>query len=288
MFHWISWNPPREIFYLPLIHHPITWYGAILALGCLVGYAILSSLYRHYLLHKLSNPGSSEPVVELQVKEFCEAISMYCLVGIVMGARMGHILFYENIDEYLLYPLRIFMIWEGGISSHGAIAGASVAIWCYLYRFRDRHQVSFAQIADLLVIPITLGMAFVRLGNFMNQEAVGIYTTLPWAIIFESPLAIDGAIPRHPVQLYEAASYVGLFYFLRKLYLKKLFALSPGKIASLFLLVGFTIRFFLEYLKEEPSRYLHLNMGQWLSIPFIIIGGFTFIFQKNSLQIKNR
>lgn len=286
MFHWISWNPPREIFYLPLIRHPITWYGAILALGCLVGYAIVSSLYRHYLLHKLSNAASSEPVVDLQVKEFCEAISIYCLVGIVMGARMGHILFYENIHEYVRYPLRIFMIWEGGISSHGAIVGAAIAICCYLYRLGNKSCISFAPMADLLVIPITLGMAFVRLGNFINQEAVGVYTTLPWAIIFESPLAIDGAIPRHPVQLYEAASYVGLFYFLRKLYQKNLFALSPGKIASLFLLVGFTIRFFLEYLKEEPLRYLHLNIGQWLSIPFIIIGSVIFLYQGKALLAK--
>lgn len=286
MFHWISWNPPREIFYLPIIHHPITWYGAILALGCIVGYAILSSLYRHFV-DNLSIAGSSKLIVRLHVKEFCEAISMYCLFGILMGARIGHILFYENINEYVLDPLRIFMIWEGGISSHGAIAGAGIAIGCYLYRLGERSRISFTQLADLLVIPVTLGMAFVRFGNFINQEAVGFYTSLPWGVIFENPLAIDGGIPRHPVQIYEALGYIGLFYFLRKLYMRNISLLSPGKIVSLFLILGFTIRFFLEYLKEEPLHYLYLNIGQWLSIPFIIIGALTFIFQRNFLEIKN-
>lgn len=286
MISWISWNPPREMFYLPIIHHPMTWYGAILALGCTMGYAILSSLYRHYFVQNISETDSSERIVELQVKQFCEAISMYCLFGILMGARIGHILFYESIHEYVLYPLRIFMVWEGGISSHGAIVGLAISIWCYLYRSRNTYRMSFAQAADLLVIPVTLGMAFVRLGNFINQEVVGIYTSLPWGIIFENPLALDGGIPRHPVQIYEAVGYLGLFYFLRKLYMRNVSTLSPGKIASLFLIVGFTIRFFLEYLKEEPLHYLYLNIGQWLSIPFIIIGGFRFLYQRKALLAK--
>lgn len=110
VFSWISWNPRREIFYLPFIDHPITWYGAILAMGCGVGYATLCSLYRQYYTQNLYKSASSKLSLQLRVKEFCEAISMYCLFGVLMGARLGHIFFYENIHEYVRYPLRIFMI----------------------------------------------------------------------------------------------------------------------------------------------------------------------------------
>lgn len=285
---WLSWNPSREIFYIPIIHHPITWYGVILALGCGIGYRIVATLYRHYFINNLANANISKSSIQLRIQEFCEAISMYCLFGILLGARIGHILFYEKIHEYVLYPLRILMIWEGGISSHGAIVGAVISIASYLYRSQDINKISFIQATDLLVIPLTLGMAFVRVGNFINQEAVGVYTSLPWGIIFENPFVIESGIPRHPVQIYEAIAYVGLFYSLYKLYRKNISLLSPGKITSLFLSVCFTMRFLLEYLKEEPSHYLHLNMGQWLSVPFIIIGGFILIFRKNLIELKNR
>lgn len=284
MIGWLSWNPSKEIFYLPLIHHPITWYGIILALGCAVGYTILNSLYEHYLTQ---NPSKvTKPNIQLQVKEFCESISTYCLVGIIIGARLGHILFYESVYEYITSPARIFMIWEGGISSHGAIVGVGIAIWYYLYRLRSKNKMSFLQAADLLTIPIMLGMAFVRFGNFINQEAIGIYTSLPWGIVFESPLHSDGGIPRHPVQIYEAITYAGLFYFLRRLYIKNNPASNSGKIAALFLSLGFTIRFFLEYLKEDPMCYLQLNVGQWLSIPFILIGGIGFLYRKKASSAK--
>ncbi|MGL4348191.1 MAG: prolipoprotein diacylglyceryl transferase [Chlamydiales bacterium] len=288
MISWLSWNPSRVIFYLPIIHHPITWYGVILALGYGIGYRILAILYRHYSVNNVAKTNVSELSTQLRTQEFCEAISMYCLFGILLGARIGHILFYENIHEYVLYPLRIFMTWKGGISSHGAIVGAAISIASYLYRSQNTKKISFLQATDLLVIPLTLGMAFVRLGNFINQEAVGVYTSLPWGIVFENPFIIESVIPRHPVQIYEAIAYVGLFYFLYKLYRKNMSLLSPGKITSLFLSLCFTMRFLLEYLKEEPLHYLNLSMGQWLSIPFIIIGAFILIFQKNFVELKNR
>lgn len=288
MLNWISWNPSRELFYLPIIHHPITWYGVILAFGCGIGYRILSALYQQYFVNIVSQKSDSKHSIQLHIQEFCETVSIYCLFGILLGARIGHILFYENIREYLLHPLRFFMIWEGGISSHGVIVGIAISIACYVYRSQDTHKISFTQMADLLVVPLTLGMAFVRLGNFINQEGVGIYTSLPWGIIFENPFAITSGIPRHPVQIYEALAYMGLFYCLYKLYRKNISLLSPGKITALFLSVGFTMRFLLEYLKEEPLHYFYLNMGQWLSIPFIIIGSFLLILQKDFLAIKKR
>ena len=287
MLNWILWNPSREVFYLPLIHHPITWYGVILALGCGIGYRILGALYQQYLVIVAAQRiNSTKYSIPVQVQEFCETLSIYCLSGILLGARLGHILFYENIREYLLHPLRIFMIWEGGISSHGVIVGMAVSIMCYLYRSHQTHTVSFAQIADLLVIPLTLGMAFVRLGNFINQEGVGTYTSLPWGVIFQNPLAVTGGIPRHPVQIYEAVVYAALFSCLYKLYRKHISLLSPGRITAFFLSIGFTVRFFLEYLKEETFYYFHLTMGQWLSIPFILIGGLWLIRCKNFRVIK--
>lgn len=284
MFSWLSWNPSKEIFYLPIVHHPVSWYGAILALGCAVGYTLLISLYKHYLTQ---NPAEvRKPTIQLQVKEFCESISTYCLFGILIGARLGHLFFYESVYEYIMNPLRIFMIWEGGISSHGAIIGAGVAIWYYLYRCQSKNTMSFIQIADLLSIPIMLGMAFVRFGNFINQEAIGIYTLLPWGIIFESPLHSEGGIPRHPVQIYEAITYGSLFYFLRKLYIKNNLFSNPGKIMALFLTLGFSIRFFLEYFKEDPVGFLQLNTGQWLSIPFILIGAARFLYRRKESVAK--
>lgn len=286
MFSWLSWNPSKAIFYLPLIHHPVTWYGIILALGCVIGYTHLTSLYKRYLIQNPS--GITKPSIQLQIKEFCENLSTYCLFGIIIGARLGHILFYENVYEYITSPTRIFMVWEGGISSHGAIIGVGIALWYYLYRTRSKNKMSFLQAADLLSIPLILGMAFVRCGNFINQEAIGIYTTVPWGIIFESPLYSKGGIPRHPVQIYEAITYASLFYFLRILYLKKDGVFTPGKIAALFLIVGFSARFFLEYLKEDTLIYFHLNIGQWLSIPFILIGGIGFLYQRKVSLAEER
>lgn len=269
-----------------MVHHPVTWYGVILALGCGVGYTILTSLYKHYLMQ---NPSEiTKPHTQLQVKEFCESISTYCLFGILIGARLGHIFFYERTYEYIMNPMRIFMIWEGGISSHGAIIGVGIAIWYYLYRLQNKNKMSFIQLADLLSIPIMLGMAFVRFGNFINQEAIGIYTSLPWGIVFESPLYSDGGIPRHPVQIYEAITYASLFYFLRRLYIRNSLVSNSGTIVALFLTLGFSIRFFLEYLKEDPIGYLQLNIGQWLSIPFILIGGIGFLYRKKVLLAKER
>lgn len=216
------------------------------------------------------------------MKEFCESLSTYCLVGILIGARLGHIFFYESIYKYIMNPLRIFMIWEGGISSHGAIIGVGIAAWYYLYRLQSKNKISFLQVADLLAVPIMLGMAFVRFGNFINQEAIGIYTSLPWGIVFESPLYSNGGIPRHPVQIYEAITYASLFYFLRRLYIKNNPLSNSGKIMALFLTLGFSIRFFLEYLKEDPIGYLQLNIGQWLSIPFILIGVAGFLYRKKA------
>jgi prolipoprotein diacylglyceryl transferase len=207
---------------------------------------------------------------------FGEKISLYFVIGTILGARLGHILFYEKLAPYLECPWRILKTWEGGLSSHGAVLGITIAISFFWARYRNRYQINFWMIFDLAVIPAALAGALIRIGNFINQEILGSVTYFPWAVMFGHP--VDGAshVPRHPAQLYEALCYLLIFLLMFNRYKNERFENSQGRIFGLFMVLIFTCRFVIEFAKEKQSFLLtdepFLLMGQILSVPLIIAG----------------
>lgn len=191
---------------------------------------------------------------------------VYLLVGAVVGARLMHCFAYEP-DFYLSHPIEILKVWKGGLASHGGLLGVLIASWI----FTKKHHLSYIWLLSRIAIPSALVASFIRLGNFFNSEIVGIPTDKPWAIVFSR---ID-LYPRHPVQLYESLAYFVIFILLWQLYLRLKPSLVTKLFPGLFLVLVFTIRFFLEYVKTRQADYqwdIPLSTGQVLSIPFIIWG----------------
>lgn len=223
---------------------------------------------------------------------YVDSLTTYLLVGLVVGARLGYIFFY-GWPEFKAHPADIFKIWEGGLASHGACFGMISALLLFLLKKgKGKIYFSFLSIMDALAIVAGIMSFFIRLGNFVNQEIVGIPTKAPWAIVFMHPLGGEPALARHPVQLYEAFFYLllaGITYYLW--HTGKL-RLGRGVLTGVCLSTLFTFRFFIEYLKEHQGVVLGVDssfkMGQLLSIPFIVLGLFLIVrpYILNKLQYK--
>jgi len=191
---------------------------------------------------------------------------IYSLIGAIVGARLAHCLFYEP-DYYLSHPLEILYVWKGGLASHGGMIGVIIATYIYA----KQHKLSYLWLLSRMTIPGTLVAASVRFGNFFNSEILGLKSNLPWAVVFERV----NNIPRHPVQLYEAFSYLLIFVILIYIYKKTSPIFSTKLLPGVFLALLFSARFILEYFKTEQADYslaIPLTVGQMLSIPFIILG----------------
>jgi len=245
----IHWNVSPVIFSLGPVS--VRWYGLLFAMSFVVGYYIMLRIFQ-----KENIP---EPVLD--------KLSMYMLISTVVGARLGHVLFYEPAS-YLAHPLDILKIWQGGLASHGAAIGIVAA----LLLFARKTRLPFFWVIDRIVIVVALSGFFIRTGNLFNSEIFGNITTLPWGFIFER---VGETLPRHPTQLYEGLTYLSLFFFLLWYYYKKDGKPRPGFLFGVFLIVVFGFRFIVEFIKEPQVEFetaMTLNMGQWLSIPLIIAG----------------
>lgn len=251
----ITWTVDPEIFSLGIID--IRWYGLLFALGFVVGYYIMAWIFRR-------------EKVDIKI---LDSLTTYMVISTVIGARLGHVLFYEPAT-YFAHPLDIIKIWEGGLASHGAAIGILIALWL----FGRAYKKPWLWTVDRIVIVTALAGAFIRMGNLMNSEIYGHATSLPWAFIFAS----DDNIPRHPTQIYEALCYVATFFFLLHKY-RRTAAQPMGRIFGWFLICIFGSRFFIEFLKEPQVMFeqtMALNMGQLLSIPFVI-GGIWLVMRKS-------
>jgi phosphatidylglycerol---prolipoprotein diacylglyceryl transferase len=248
---YLIWNVGPEIFRIgPFAPR---WYGVLFALGFVFGYLILIQIYRN----------------EKRSEENLSSLFLYVFLGTLIGARLGHVLFYQP-DYYLARPWEILMIWQGGLASHGGFTGVLIALYVYLKKY---HDMSFLELSDRLTIPSLLAAGFIRIGNFFNSEIIGLPSNLPWAVIF---LRIDN-IPRHPAMLYEAGAYLLVFCGLYLAYWKTRIAQFPGRIIGMTLVLCFLARFMIEFVKEHQVPFeegLLLNMGQLLSIPFVAAGIF--------------
>ena len=245
----IPWDMNPEIFSIG--RFAVRWYGLLFALSFLVGYFIFRRIFK--------NEGLSEEVLD--------RLTIYMAIGTIAGARLGHCLFYEPA-YYLSHPFEILAIWHGGLASHGAAIGIFIALWLFV---RKVHR-PYMWILDRIVIVVALAGFFIRTGNLMNSEIYGVETTMSWGFVF---LRNGENSPKHPTQIYEALAYLGVFILLYRLYWRKKGAFTGGTLLSLFLILVFGFRFFVEYLKEDQVPFeaaMKLNMGQWLSIPLVITG----------------
>ncbi|MCB1085055.1 MAG: prolipoprotein diacylglyceryl transferase [Chlamydiia bacterium] len=269
---YFTWDPDPTAFVLPGIHHPIAWYGILFALGFFLAFYLLRTLFIRMAGAETTWPPSA---LKKEGNRFAEKLTAVVIMSTVLGARLGHILFYENWGEFLSEPLRILKTWEGGLASHGGVIGIVVGLLLFMRRHKKTYPfLSVLRLIDLLVVPALFVGAFIRVGNFINQEVLGTVTTLPWAVVFLHPIDGGAPLPRHPSQLYEA-----LFYALSALLYWKLFprqSKNPGRLTALFFMTTFGFRFLIEWVKEEQSALLGIHgitMGQILSLPLILIGG---------------
>jgi len=220
----------------------IRYYGVLLALAFIIGYFIAVKLAKEKGIDK-------EPLQELL---------LYIIIGVLVGERIFHVIFY-NLNYFISNPIEILYIWRGGISSHGGIIGGMIAIAL----FCKKHKLNFYDIADLIVIPAALGGVFVRIGNFINGELVGRITNVPWAVEFAG---YEGK--RHPSQLYEA--FKNFVIFLALFNIRRIKNLPRGLLFWGFIFLFSLLRFLVEFLKEFQMFY-GLTIGQYLSIPFLIV-----------------
>ncbi|MFH1051055.1 MAG: prolipoprotein diacylglyceryl transferase [bacterium] len=249
----IYWNVEPDIFSIGPI--TIRYYGLLFALAFVAGYQIL-----YWIFVKESK----------NLKEL-ESFTIAMIIGTVVGARLGHCLFYEPV-YYLSNPFEILKVWKGGLASHGGALGLLTALYIFI-KFKKR-EVTFLWLADRAVISIALAAAFIRIGNFFNSEIVGRAADIPWAVVFNR-LPVGEDFPRHPTQIYEALSYITVFLILLFRYKKYNINLPKGQMLGLFLTLLFTARFIIEFFKEVQVNFeetMVLDMGQLLSIPGILLG----------------
>jgi prolipoprotein diacylglyceryl transferase len=252
MLSYINWNVDPEIFRIGSF--AVRWYGMLFAASFLFGYIIMLRFFKK----------ENVPVSVL------DSLTTYMVIGTIIGARLGHCLFYEPA-YYLAHPAQILMVWEGGLASHGAAIGIIITILIFAH-YKKLH---FLWVMDRLVIVVALSGLLIRSGNLMNSEIFGHITNLPWGFIFlraAPPLNLD---PRHPTQIYEGLSYLIIFLFLWWYYYRKNGKPAEGMIFGLFMILVFSMRFLIEFVKEPQEsfeRSMSLNLGQLLSIPLIIAG----------------
>jgi len=228
----------------------IHWYGLLFATGLLGAYYIAEWMFKK----------------EGKDTKLLEPLFLYIIIGLIIGARLAHVLFYD-FDYYISHPIEILEIWKGGLASHGGFLGVIIA----LYIFSKKYNFSLSWLLSRGSIVAMLVATFIRIGNFFNSEIVGIKTNSSFGVIFDR---VD-SYPRHPVVLYEALSYFIIFLILLYLYKKMSYDKFTRLGFGLVLVLGFGARVFLEQFKTTQSEfasYLPLTMGQMLSIPFIIIG----------------
>ena len=265
MLSFITWNVDPELF--TILGREIRWYGLFWVIGLIVAVYIVQRIFER----------------EKLPEKWFDSLFVYMMLGIILGARLGHCLFYEPA-YYLANPLEILKIWEGGLASHGGVAGIIIAVW--LYSKNVTHK-SMIWTFDRVIVPTGFTAAMIRLGNLMNHEIYGAPTSQPWGFRFIENIGAWKAgmaepifsAPSHPTQIYEALVYFLVFAVTMYLFWKTDAKKKQGLLIGIAMIMIFVSRFFIEYIKEvqvESEILMRENtgliLGQWLSIPFIIWG----------------
>ena len=284
ILNYITWNVDPVLFHLGSLQ--VRWYGLLWALGFLIGYFIMKRIYQR----------------EKMAEDALDKLLIYMLVSTIVGARLGHCLFYEP-DYYLSNPLKIFAVWEGGLASHGGAIGILIGLWLYVRNYNkskkeknDLQHINYIWILDRIVVAVCLVGALIRVGNVINHEIYGTPTSLPWGFVFlrgaeqfcgtvdnytacnawDAPCPPSEWLPCHPTGLYEAFfCLVAMGILLWMYYKRDLGHKQPGLMFGTFLVIIFGSRICIEFLKNvqvDFERNMVFDMGQWLSVPFVLIG----------------
>ncbi|HMQ49833.1 MAG TPA: prolipoprotein diacylglyceryl transferase [Saprospiraceae bacterium] len=252
---YITWKATPEI--IEFGSFALRWYGLLFASGFLIGLYIVKAMFK----------------AENAPEAWLDTIFLYMVLGAVIGARLGHVFFYDW-DYYSQHLAEIPAVWKGGLASHGGAIGIILALWIFSLRTSKK---SVLWILDKVVVPTALAGCFIRLGNLMNSEIVGLPSDAPWAFLFVNAFPPYNDVPRHPVQLYESICYLISFIILYRTYWKTSAKEKQGMVFGLFLILIWGARFVMEYFKTSQGGFETalgnvLSTGQWLSIPFILIG----------------
>lgn len=250
----VTWNVDPVLFsFGPFT---VRWYGLMFVIGFFVGYQIVASMFKH--------EGAPE--------RWLGTLLTYLVVCTIVGARLGHVFFYEW-DYYSAHPGEILKVWNGGLASHGGTIAIIIGMWIFC-KFVAHKPLSW--VIDKIVAPVALTGCLIRLGNLMNSEIYGAPTDLPWGFLF---VRNHEVLPMHPTQLYEAGCYLLLFFLLMWMYWKKNAEERPWLMSGVFFLVTFGSRFLIEYVKNVQVPWeiqmradWGMDQGQLLSIPFILLG----------------
>ncbi|MBN2767358.1 MAG: prolipoprotein diacylglyceryl transferase [Paludibacteraceae bacterium] len=281
MLNYITWNVDPELFSIGLL--TVRWYGLLWAVGIWLALMIVQKIFKH----------------EKHPDAWVDKLFIYTVLGTIVGARLGHCFFYEWKElaepvtflgisfkygnHYLSHPWELLYIWRGGLASHGGAIGILIAMYFYN---KNVSKKGFIWIFDRLVIGVALAGASIRLGNLMNSEIYGTATTLPWGFIFVR----DGQTePMHPTQIYEMIYCLVTFAVTYWLYYKKEAYKKNGLIFGVFLLGIFGTRFLLEFIKLNQEAFesgMVLNMGQILSVPFIVWGIWLIMNSNKAVAVK--
>lgn len=267
----IDWNVTPELFNFG--GFSIRYYGLLFALAFIFGYKVEERMFK------------SEGLSQV----WLDKLWIYVAIATIIGARLGHCIFYDW-SYYSAHPLEMILpvhfeptfkfTGYQGLASHGAAIGIMIGLWYYSRKISKK---SIFWILDRAVIPVALAAFFIRTGNLMNSEIIGLPTTMPWGFRFIHSGMADPLTPRHPAQLYEAICYLISFGILMYLYWKTDVKKKQGFIFGMFLILIFATRFFIEFIKENQEAFedgMILNMGQLLSIPFVLFGIFLLFYSK--------
>jgi len=284
LLNYITWNVDPVIVHLGSLQ--IRWYGLFWALGFFIGYYIMQRMYRK----------------EKMTEDSMFDLLMYMLISTIIGARLGHCLFYEP-EAYLSHPIDILKVWEGGLASHGGAIGILIGLWLYVRHYNkskkkkeEKQHITYIWILDRIVVAVCLVGSLIRCGNVMNHEIYGTPTSLPWGFVFlrgaeqfcgtfdnytaclawNAPCPPSEWLPCHPTGLYEAFfCLVAMGILLWMYYKRDLGNKQPGLMFGTFLIIIFGSRIGIEFLKNvqvEFEKNMTFDMGQWLSVPFVLVG----------------
>lgn len=255
----IIWTAKAELFRAgPFV---ITWYGLCFALSFIIGIQVITYIFKQ----------EGKPSREV------DSLLLYTIISTIVGARLGHFLFYEPTMLWQ-HPLEVLLPPYRGLASHGAAIGILLGLFLYT-RTRPERGESFLWVADRIAIVVALSGCFIRLGNLMNSEIIGRPTSLPWGFVFVNNTEYS-AVPRHPAQLYESLTCLLLLGVLLWIWSRYKAQTPHGLLVGVFMIWVFSLRFLYEFLKENQVPFedqMRLNVGQLLSIPAVLVGVYLLI-----------
>ena len=254
----VNWDVSPVLFSLGSFQ--VRYYGLLFIAGFYLGYYMFRNFFRR----------ENKPL------ELLDTLLWTLMICTIVGARLGHVLFYQP-DYYLAHPGEILKVWHGGLASHGGTIAIMIGMWWFVKKYGRKHNFGYIWLLDRLAVATAFAAMFIRLGNLMNSEIYGHETSLPWGFVF---LQNGETVAKHPTQLYEALCYFATGVILYAIYKYALPKIKEGLLLGIFFIGIFLSRFFIEFVKENQVGFeegMTLNMGQLLSIPFVLLGVFLIV-----------